>query len=145
MSEHTLSPVEAFHPLDKWHAVIASTHMRLGAALLVATLIASCTTIREAESRTTAKAQLTLQKAPLGELTKQQAFSRYGAADRVVRLPNGHTGWVYEVNDWRQAERTFTLEFSEQGVLHDIVYRGYGPDTQSARQLQQGKADAARP
>ncbi len=38
-----------------------------------------------------------LARYPLNVLNEQLAFSYYGAPVRKVTLPNGHTGWVYEV------------------------------------------------
>ena len=76
-------------------------------------------------------------------LDKQGAYARYGQVNRVVRLPDGHTGWVYEVNDKRFAERKYTLDFAPDGLLHDVVYTSYSAERVSARQVQRLSSSAA--
>ena len=110
--------------------------MRVSIALMLLLLLSGCTAVREAESRATQKARLDLQRAPLGKLDQQGAYARYGPASRVIRLPNGHIGWVYTANDKRFAERTYTLEFAEDGLLYDIFYTSYSAQTVSAREVQ---------
>jgi hypothetical protein len=108
----------------------------MSAALLVVAFLSGCAAVQEVESPTTRQARSALQYAPLGKLDKQGAYARYGQADRVIRLPNGHTGWVYEANDKRFAERTYTLDFAPDGVLYDIVYSSYSAERVSARKMQ---------
>ncbi len=83
---------------------------------------------------------------PLGNITKQAAFSHHGKAIRTLSLPNGKEGWVYEVGG-KQARtyqhptkekqtvyetgpgngvRTFTLEFDDKGVVIDVLYNEQG-------------------
>jgi hypothetical protein len=99
-------------------------------------LLSGCAAVHEAESRATQKARLDLQHAPLGKLNQQGAHARYGPASRVIRLPNGHIGWVYTANDKRFAERTYTLEFAHDGLLHDIFYTSYSAQKVRARDVQ---------
>jgi hypothetical protein len=108
----------------------------MSAASLVVAFLSGCAAVQEVESPTTRQARSALQYAPLGKLDKQGAYARYGQADRVIRLPNGHTGWVYEANDKRFAERTYTLDFAPDGVLYDIVYSSYSAERVSARKMQ---------
>ena len=83
---------------------------------------------------------------PLGNITKQAAFSHHGKAVRSLTLPNGKEGWVYEVGikEARTYEhptkekhtvyesepgngvRTYTLEFDSKGVVIDVLYNEQG-------------------
>jgi hypothetical protein len=108
----------------------------MSAALLAVTFLSGCAAVHEIESPTTRQARIALQYSPLGKLDKQGAYARYGQANRVIRLPDGHTGWVYEANDKRFAERTYTLDFAPDGLLSDIVYSSYSGEQISARQVQ---------
>lgn len=118
---------------------------RMSAALLVVAFLSGCAAVQEVESPTTRQARSALQHAPLGKLDKQGAYARYGQADRVIRLPDGHTGWVYEANDKRFAERTYTLDFAPDGLLHEVVYSSYSGERVSARQVQgQGPSSSAQ-
>jgi hypothetical protein len=67
----------------------------------------------------------TLLKYPLGVITKQAAFSHHGKATREVKLPNGNEGWVYQVGE-EYGLRTYTLEFSNKGVVTDVLYNEKG-------------------
>ena len=98
--------------------------------------LSGCAAVHQVESPTTRQARSALQYAPLNTLDKQGAYARYGHADRVIRLPDGHTGWVYEVNDNRFAERRYTLDFAPDGLLYDVVYSSYSAERVSARQMQ---------
>ncbi|HQT71731.1 MAG TPA: hypothetical protein PLE48_15100 [Thiobacillus sp.] len=83
---------------------------------------------------------------PLGNITKQAAFSHHGKAVRSLTLPNGKEGWVYEVGG-KQARtyqhptmekqtvyetipgsgvRSFTLVFDDKGVVVDVLYNEQG-------------------
>ena len=115
----------------------------MGAALLFVAYVSGCAAVHQVESPTTQQARFALQHAPLGKLDKQGAYARYGGADRVIRLPGGHTGWGYEVNDKRFAERTYTLDFAPNGLLYDVVYSAYSAERVSARQIQ-GLSSSAR-
>ena len=115
----------------------------MGAALLFVAFLSGCTGVHQVESPTTRQARFALQYAPLGKIDKQEAYARYGHASYVVRLPDGHTGWVYEVNDKRFAERKYTLDFAPDGLLYDVVYSGYSAQRVSARQMQ-GLSSSAR-
>jgi hypothetical protein len=110
--------------------------MRLSITLILLLLLTGCAAVREAETHATQQARLDLQRAPLGRLNQQGAYARYGQASRVIRLPNDHIGWVYTVNDQRFAERTYTLEFTDDGLLHDIFYTSYSAQKVSARDVQ---------
>ena len=116
--------------------------MRVSLTLILLILLSGCTAVREAESRATQKARFDLQQAPLGQLNKQEAFARYGPPSRVVRLPNGHSGWVYDANDKRFAKRTYTLEFAGDGLLYDIFYTSYSARVVSAREVQGRSSEA---
>ncbi len=110
--------------------------MRLSATLMLLLLLSGCAELPEIESHATQQARLDLQTAPLDDLNQQEAYARYGPVSRVIRLPNGHIGWVYTANDKRLAERTFTLEFTDDGSLYDIVYTSFAGQTISARDVQ---------
>ncbi len=96
---------------------------------------------------------------PLGVITKQAAFSHHGKAIRILILPNGKEGWVYEVGikeartyehptkekqkhtvyetDPGSGVRTYTLEFDSKGVVIDVLYNEQGRhDGLTALQLQ---------
>jgi hypothetical protein len=103
---------------------------------MVFLLLTGCAGVPEIESRATQQARLYLQSVPLDKISQQQAYARYGAVNRVIRRPNGHIGWVYNVNDTRFAERTYTLEFGDDGLMYDIVYTSYAGQTISARDVQ---------
>lgn len=84
---------------------------------------------------------------PLGTITKSAAFSHHGKAIRVLALPNGEEGWVYEVRGKQTqtyqhptAEKhtvyesapgnnvhTYTLVFDDKGVVVDVLYNEQGP------------------
>jgi hypothetical protein len=108
----------------------------MSAALLAVAFLSGCAAVEEVESPATRQARIALQYSPLGKLDKQGAYARYGQANRVIRLPDGHTGWVFEVNDKRFAERTYTLDFAPDGLLYDVVYRSYSAERISARDMQ---------
>jgi hypothetical protein len=114
----------------------------MSAALPLVAFLFGCAAVHEVESPTTRQARFGLQYAPLGKLDKQGAYARYGQANRVIRLPDGHTGWVYEVNDKRFAERTYTLDFAPHGLLYDVVYSSYSGERISARQIQEPSSSA---
>ncbi len=118
--------------------------MRIAATLLLFVLCSGCAAVREAESRGMQRARLALQQASVGKLDKQGAYARYGRASRVIQLPSGHTGWVYQVNDTRFAERTYTLDFAPDGVLHDVFYTNPSGERISAREVQ-GLEPSLRP
>jgi hypothetical protein len=104
--------------------------------LLSVAFLSGCAAVHEVDSPATRQASFALQYAPLGKLDMQGAYARYGQADRVIRLPDGHTGWMYEVNDKRFAERKYTLDFAPDGLLYDVVYSSYSAERVSARQMQ---------
>lgn len=66
-----------------------------------------------------------LRRYPLGAITKQAAFSHHGQATRSVVLPNSNEGWVYRAGE-ESGLRTFTLVFSEKGVVIDVLYNERG-------------------
>jgi hypothetical protein len=94
---------------------------------------------------------------PLNVMTEQLAFSYHGAPIEKFTLPNGHTGWVYEVggtpthrlyispsgneNHLFEADRsaglkTYILVFDEEMVVN-VLYRDNDRDKAlSALQLQ---------
>jgi hypothetical protein len=116
--------------------------MRISVILIFLLFLFGCAAVRDAESLATQKARLDLQHVPLGKLNQQGAYARYGPASRVIRLPNGHIGWVYTANDKRFAERTYTLEFADDGLLYDIFYTSYSAQKVSARDVQGGSSEA---
>ncbi len=90
--------------------------------------------------------EVILRAYPLGDITKQAAFSHHGKAVRTLTLPNGKEGWVYE-GGGKQAQtyqsptkgkqtvyetgpgngvRTFTLVFDDKGVVIDVLYNEQG-------------------
>jgi len=115
---------------------------RMSAALLFVALLSGCAAVHQVESPTTRHGRFALRDAPLGKLDKPGAYARYGQANRVIRLPDGHTGWVYEANDKRFTERRYTLDFAPDGLLYDIVYSGYSAEPVSARQMQELSSSA---
>ncbi len=96
----------------------------------------------------TAPVEQTLRAYPLGVITKQAAFSHHGKAHRELKLPNGLTGWVYDVGglpkavtygspvgkqqpvterEMRHQARSYTLVFDNRGVVVDVLYNEKGP------------------
>ncbi len=69
--------------------------------------------------------QEALTKYPLGVITKQAAFSHHGKESRTVTLPNGDEGMVYQVGSG-MGLRTYTLVFSDKGVVTDVLYNEKG-------------------
>lgn len=89
----------------------------------------------------------TLRSYPLGVIGKQAAFSHHGKAHREIKLPNGLTGWVYDVGGLPQATpyvsptgkkqsvmeteavhqaSSYTLVFDNRGVVVDVLYNENG-------------------
>ena len=84
---------------------------------------------------------------PLGTITKSAALSHHGKALRVLTLPNGKEGWLYEVggkqartyqhpsgekhtvyeSEPSNSTRTYTLVFDDKGVVADVLYNEQGP------------------
>ena len=81
-----------------------------------------------------------LLKYPLGVITKDTAFSHHGQATRKVTLPNGNEGWVYQVGEG-SGLRTYTLEFSEKGMVSDVLYNEKGPHNGLTALQLQAQAD----
>jgi len=96
----------------------------------------------------TAPVEQTLRAYPLGVITKQAAFSHHGKAHRELKLPNGLTGWAYDVGglpkavtygspvgkqqavtetEMRHQARSYTLVFDNRGVVVDVLYNEKGP------------------
>ena len=67
----------------------------------------------------------TLLEYPLGVITKQAAFSHHGQATRDIKLPNGYSGWVYQLGE-ESGLRTYTLEFDDKGQVIDVLYNERG-------------------
>lgn len=83
---------------------------------------------------------------PLGVINKQAAFSHHGKALRILILPNGKEGWLYEVGVkqariYQQASRgkqtvyeagpdnrasTYTLVFDNKDMVIDVLYNENG-------------------
>lgn len=100
-----------------------------------------------------------LESYPLGVITQQAAFSHHGKASLEVELPNGLEGWVYEVGRsaeketykgpsgqretvtetrHRRGTRLYTLVFSADGKVVDVLYNEHGRhDGLTALQAQQ--------
>ena len=94
---------------------------------------------------------------PLNVIDEQLAFSFHGTAIREITLPNGHTGWVYEVGgtpthklyvspsgqeshlfeaDRSRGVKTYILVFDEKMVVN-VLYRDNDHDkVLSALQIQ---------
>lgn len=89
----------------------------------------------------------TLRAYPLGVITRQAAFSHHGRFHREVKLPNGLTGWVYDVGgqpkavtygsptgesrnvretEARHGTRGYTLVFDSRGLVVDVLYNEEG-------------------
>ncbi|MCR4346226.1 MAG: hypothetical protein NUV55_03315 [Sulfuricaulis sp.] len=66
-----------------------------------------------------------LTKYPLGVITKVAAFAHHGQENRTVTLPNGYEGKVYQVGSGTGL-RTYTLVFSDKGVVTDVLYNEQG-------------------
>lgn len=66
-----------------------------------------------------------LTRYPLGAITRQAAFSHHGKENRTVTLPNGNEGMVYQVGSGTGL-RTYTLVFSDKGVVTDVLYNEKG-------------------
>lgn len=93
-----------------------------------------------------ANSDQTLKEYPLGVITKEAAFAHHGQAHKVVTLPNGLEGWVYELSPRDQETYTqpsgkkqavdalehtnvhasYTLVFDSTGVVIDVLYRAPG-------------------
>ena len=64
-------------------------------ALLLVSFLSGYAFVHQVESTTTQQASFTLQYGSLGKPDEQGAYARYGQANRVIRLPDAHMGWVY--------------------------------------------------
>lgn len=94
-----------------------------------------------------APVEQTLRAYPLGVISKQAAFSHHGKAHREIKLPNGMSGWVYDVGGLSQAipyvsptgkkqsvtetevahqARSYTLVFDNRGMVVDVLYNENG-------------------
>ena len=95
---------------------------------------------------------------PLGEIDRQAAFSHHGKASRKVSLPNGLTGWVYDVDpdldqltfthptgsseevrvpELGTARASYTLVFDTRDLIVDVLYaEAGGANRMSALQVQ---------
>ncbi len=62
---------------------------------------------------------------PLGVIAQQAAFSHHGGAHRTITLPNGRTGWLYNVGE-REWHRSYTLVFDRQQTVSDVLYYDHG-------------------
>lgn len=58
---------------------------------------------------------------PLGQITRQAAFSHHGPANSVLVLPNGKEGWLYDVEK-QGLHRTYTLVFDDKNLVIDVLY-----------------------
>lgn len=103
----------------------------------------------------------TLRAYPLGVITEQMAFSHHGEPHRKLKLPNGLTGWIYDVGglpvsapyvsptgkkqtvtetDPSHAARSYTLVFDNRGIVVDVLYNERGRhDGLTALALQNAK------
>lgn len=81
---------------------------------------------------------------PLGVIDELAAFSHHGQPDHKIKLPNGNTGWVYEIYDKKINEyleydgtktqiienrqyiphRSFTLVFDSSTKVVDVLFDG---------------------
>lgn len=92
-------------------------------------------------------AEQTLRAYPLGVISRQAAFSHHGKAHREVKLPNGLTGWAYDVGgqpkavayanpaggrqavretEMHHGARGYTLVFDSRGLVVDVLYNEEG-------------------
>jgi hypothetical protein len=62
---------------------------------------------------------------PLAVITREAAFAHHGKAHREVGLPNGLTGWVYQVGEGTGL-RTYTLVFDARQKVIDVLYNERG-------------------
>ncbi len=89
--------------------------------------------------------QEALLKYPLGVITKDAAFAHHGQATRKITLPNANEGWVYQVGEG-SGLRTYTLEFSDKGIVTDVLYNEKGRHNgRTALQLQAQAAKVLGP
>lgn len=67
----------------------------------------------------------TLAAYPLGVIHKDAAFVHHGKANKELVLPNGKTGWLYDVGD-QEWHRSYTLVFGDDGTVSDVLYYDHG-------------------
>lgn len=67
----------------------------------------------------------TLAAYPLGAINKEVAFSHHGKANKEVTLPNGNTGWLYDVGG-REWHKAYMLVIDKDGIVNDVIYYDHG-------------------
>ena len=67
----------------------------------------------------------TLADYPLGVITKEAAFVHHGKANRELLLPNGNTGWLYDVGG-QEWHRSYMLAIGDDGIVKDVIYYDHG-------------------
>lgn len=107
-----------------------------------------------------ARSDQVLKDYPLGEITKEAAFAHHGQAHKVVTLPNGLDGWVYEFSprdkdtytmpsgekktveslEHTNIHASYTLVFDDKGVVIDVLYRAPGREDARSALLEQRQA-----
>lgn len=66
-----------------------------------------------------------LHEYPLGTISKQEAFAYHGGPVHKVTLPNGKEGWLYLVGEEAGVPNVYVLEFSDDGVVIDVLHKSY--------------------
>jgi hypothetical protein len=66
-----------------------------------------------------------LHEYPLGTITRQEAFAFHGGPIHKVKLPNGEEGWLYRVGEEAGLPDIYVLEFSDGGVVIDVLHKSY--------------------
>lgn len=62
---------------------------------------------------------------PLGKINKQAAFSHHGSSKKEITLPNGKTGWVYDIGNI-ETHRIYILVFDSDDYVSDVLYYDHG-------------------
>lgn len=66
-----------------------------------------------------------LHEYPLGDITELEAFAFHGGPVHKVSLPNGNEGWLYLVGEDEGVPNIYVLEFSDGGVVIDVLHKSY--------------------
>lgn len=66
---------------------------------------------------------------PLGIINEQDAFARHGGPIRKEVLPNGNQGWIYQSGEEFGVPSIYVLQFSDDGVVIDVLHKDYRSET----------------
>lgn len=108
-----------------------------------------------------ARSDQVLKDYPLGVITKEAAFAHHGQAHKVVTLPNGLEGWVYELSprdtetytmpsgekqaveslEHTNVHASYTLVFDDRGIVVDVLYRAPGREDAHSALVEQRQAN----